>query len=126
MISGTYTLTIGEETVTLTMSGDSTSTSGSFSLSQGSGNVMWNVNGIYTTPNGEKAVISGGGNPALYANAAVKIYTTSTELVTIDDKFIPSTIVRTEQLGGVRFRIIGTDLQVSLDDASTWKTVTLT
>lgn len=98
MLSGTYTVSIGEETVTLTMTGDSSSTQGTFSLSQGSGNVIWNTNGIPTAPNGEKAVISGGGNPALYANAAVKIYNTSTELVTINDKFIPDTVARTSDI----------------------------
>ena len=44
----------------------------------------------------------------------------------IEDKFIPATIARTAQLGGVQFKVYGTDLQASLDGGSTWKTVTLT
>jgi hypothetical protein len=44
---------------------------------------------------------------------------------TIDEHYIPDTIARTAQLGGVRFKIDGTDLQASLDGGSTWKTVTL-
>ena len=51
--------------------------------------------------------------------------TKSGELHQLDEKFIPDTIVRTSQLGGVQFKIDGTDLQVSLDGGTTWKTVTL-
>lgn len=44
----------------------------------------------------------------------------------ISEDFIPDTIARTTQLGGVQFKIDGTDLKASLDGGSTWKTVTLT
>ena len=49
------------------------------------------------------------------------------EIETIDDKFIPDTVVRTSQLGGVQFKIAGSpaSLQASIDGGSTWQTVTL-
>lgn len=45
---------------------------------------------------------------------------------TIDEHYIPDTIVRTSQLDGVQFKVDGTDLKASLDGGSTWKTVSLT
>lgn len=44
----------------------------------------------------------------------------------IDDKFISANIARASQLGGVQFKIDGTDLKASLDGGSTWKTARLT
>lgn len=57
----------------------------------------------------------------------LKIYTGGYEYHTIDDKFIPDTIVRTSQLGGVQFKIEGSPaaLMASIDGGTTWQTVTL-
>ena len=45
----------------------------------------------------------------------------------LDEEYIPDTIARSSQLGGVQFKIDGSPatLQVSLDGGSTWQTVTL-
>lgn len=45
----------------------------------------------------------------------------------IEDKFIPDTIVRSSQLGGVQFKIEGSPaaLMVSIDGGTTWQTVSV-
>jgi len=57
----------------------------------------------------------------------IQAYTGGYTYDTIDENFIPDTIARTSQLGGVQFKIEGSPatLKASLDDGSTWQTVTL-
>ena len=57
----------------------------------------------------------------------VQVYTGGYEYETIDENFIPDTIARTSQLGGVQFKIEGSPaaLMASLDGGTTWQTVTL-
>lgn len=87
----------------------------------GGGTLTYNPNGVSGAPNGEKFRLMMSGNPAkLIPGTDLEI--TLETVNKIPEKFIQAST----DLGGVQFKIDGTDLQASLDGGSTWKTVTLT
>lgn len=121
----TYTITINGVSKTMNSQQEPSGTIVIyFPFDQLSGAFLYNPNGILGAPNNEKFQWNSGANPALYANAKIVI---SGPLITktIDERFIPDTIVRTSQLGGAMFKVDSGVLKASVDGGSTWKTVTL-